>query len=178
MDSAWSQQASFILESSRVPDLLNNEAVAISFHTFVMVRTTSVEVTSGWTVPVILYPTTCGRTMEMAWPSMTASASIPPTPDKNKTTKIRNKTTSNWNGKRSCLKMSSIFAAFVTRLWNAAIVLETSHYWRSEGWRHVTDDFFFASFELYRLYITKVLTTGILSLPFSSWTDCIIQPKL
>ena len=51
------------------------------FHTFVMVRTTSVEVTSGGTVPVILYPTTCGRTMEIAWPNMTASASIPPTPN-------------------------------------------------------------------------------------------------
>ena len=105
LGSAWTQRSSFTLESSQVPDLLNNEAVAMRrFHTFVMVRTTSVEVTSGWTVPVILYPTTCGRTMEIACPSMTASASIPPTPDKNKTTNIANKTTNKWMGKGSCLK--------------------------------------------------------------------------
>jgi len=45
-----------------------------------MVRTTSVAVVSGGTEPVSLNPTTLGKTMEIVYPSMTASASIPPTP--------------------------------------------------------------------------------------------------
>ena len=45
-----------------------------------MVRTTSVAVVSGGSYPTNLNPTTLGKTMEMVYPSMTASASIPPTP--------------------------------------------------------------------------------------------------
>ena len=47
---------------------------------WVIVNTTSVAVVSGGTDPVSLNPTTFGKTMEIVWPSITASASIPPTP--------------------------------------------------------------------------------------------------
>ena len=45
-----------------------------------IVRTTSVEVAREGISPVILYPTTSGKTILMGWANMTASASIPPTP--------------------------------------------------------------------------------------------------
>lgn len=48
--------------------------------TLVTVRTMSVEVMSLSGVPCSLYPTTSGSTMLIGWPSITASASIPPTP--------------------------------------------------------------------------------------------------
>ncbi|MNZ91581.1 hypothetical protein D3C78_1105700 [compost metagenome] len=44
------------------------------------VRTRSVAVTPSFTLPVSLKPMTSGRSMETGWPSMAASASIPPTP--------------------------------------------------------------------------------------------------
>ena len=46
----------------------------------VTVRTTSVAVTPGLISPVSLKPTTRGMSIETGWPSMAASASIPPTP--------------------------------------------------------------------------------------------------
>ena len=46
----------------------------------VMVRTTSVAVTPSGMEPVSLKPTTRGTSMEIGWPSMAASASMPPTP--------------------------------------------------------------------------------------------------
>ena len=46
----------------------------------VMVRTTSVAVTPSGMAPVSLKPTTRGTSMEIGWPSMAASASMPPTP--------------------------------------------------------------------------------------------------
>lgn len=49
--------------------------------TFVTVRTMSVEVMNLSGVPHSLYPTTSGRTMLIGWPNITASASIPPTPE-------------------------------------------------------------------------------------------------
>ncbi len=45
-----------------------------------MVNTTSVAVTPAPGVPVSLTPTTRGMSMETGWPSMAASASMPPTP--------------------------------------------------------------------------------------------------
>ncbi len=44
------------------------------------VSTTSVAVTPGLISPVSLKPTTRGMSMETGWPSMAASASMPPTP--------------------------------------------------------------------------------------------------
>ncbi len=44
------------------------------------VSTRSVAVVSAGSYPVSLKPTTLGKTMEIVWPSITASASIPPTP--------------------------------------------------------------------------------------------------
>ena len=52
----------------------------IGTFTLVIVSTISVDVVSGLTFPVSLYPTTSGRTILMDWPNITASASIPPTP--------------------------------------------------------------------------------------------------
>jgi hypothetical protein len=46
----------------------------------VIVRTTSVAVTPAGMPPVSLKPTTRGMSMETGWPSMAASASMPPTP--------------------------------------------------------------------------------------------------
>jgi len=46
----------------------------------VQVKTRSVAVAPGGSLPVSLNPTTYGSTIEMFWPSMTDSASIPPTP--------------------------------------------------------------------------------------------------
>ena len=46
----------------------------------VIVSTTSVEVATGSMLPVSLYPITSGSTIDMDWPNITASASIPPTP--------------------------------------------------------------------------------------------------
>ena len=43
-------------------------------------RTTSVAVMPGLGSPEIRRPTTGGRSMESGWPSIAASASIPPTP--------------------------------------------------------------------------------------------------
>ena len=40
----------------------------------------SVAVTPGFSEPVSLTPTTSGANMYIGWPSITASASIPPTP--------------------------------------------------------------------------------------------------
>ena len=45
-----------------------------------MVRTTSVAVVPAGIWPVSLNPTTLGMSMETGWPSMAASASMPPTP--------------------------------------------------------------------------------------------------
>ena len=45
-----------------------------------MVRTRSVAVQPSRSRPVSLNPTTGGSSMEMGWPSMQASASMPPTP--------------------------------------------------------------------------------------------------
>ena len=45
-----------------------------------IVNTKSVEVTKGFKGPDILYPTTFGSTILIGCPSITASASIPPTP--------------------------------------------------------------------------------------------------
>lgn len=47
---------------------------------FVQVKTRSVAVVYGGNDPVSLNPTTYGRTIEIFCPSMTLSASIPPTP--------------------------------------------------------------------------------------------------
>ena len=46
----------------------------------VMVRTTSVAVAPGGISPVSRKPTTLGMSIETGWPSIAASASIPPTP--------------------------------------------------------------------------------------------------
>ena len=46
----------------------------------VTVSTTSVAVTPGWISPVSLKPTTRGISIETGWPSIAASASMPPTP--------------------------------------------------------------------------------------------------
>ena len=46
----------------------------------VTVSTTSVAVTPGLISPVSLKPTTRGMSIETGWPSMAASASMPPTP--------------------------------------------------------------------------------------------------
>ena len=46
----------------------------------VTVSTTSVAVTPGLISPVSLKPTTRGISIDTGWPSMAASASIPPTP--------------------------------------------------------------------------------------------------
>ena len=45
-----------------------------------MVRTTSVAVAPVGMAPVSLKPTTRGMSIETGWPSIAASASIPPTP--------------------------------------------------------------------------------------------------
>ena len=45
-----------------------------------MVSTTSVAVTPEGMVPLSLKPTTLGMSIETGWPSMAASASMPPTP--------------------------------------------------------------------------------------------------
>ncbi len=45
-----------------------------------MVSTTSVAVTPVGMVPESLKPTTFGMSIETGWPSMAASASMPPTP--------------------------------------------------------------------------------------------------
>lgn len=58
--------------------------------TLVTVRTMSVEVMSLSGVPDSLYPTTSGSTMLIGWPSITASASIPPTPEGHMTNLIEN----------------------------------------------------------------------------------------
>ncbi len=46
----------------------------------VMVSTTSVAVTPSGIAPLSLKPTTRGTSIEIGWPSMAASASMPPTP--------------------------------------------------------------------------------------------------
>ncbi len=43
-------------------------------------RTRSVAVAPSWSSPVSLKPSTCGSSIEIGWPSIAASASIPPTP--------------------------------------------------------------------------------------------------
>ena len=45
-----------------------------------MVSTTSVAVAPAGMAPESLKPTTLGMSMETGWPSMAASASMPPTP--------------------------------------------------------------------------------------------------
>lgn len=45
-----------------------------------MVRTTSVAVTPAGIAPASLKPTTFGMSIDTGWPSMAASASMPPTP--------------------------------------------------------------------------------------------------
>ncbi len=47
---------------------------------FVTCKTRSVAVTCSLNDPVSLKPITSGKTMEIGWPSITAYASIPPTP--------------------------------------------------------------------------------------------------
>lgn len=47
---------------------------------FVTNKTKSVAVTFYFKLPVNLKPITSGSTIEIGWPNMTASASIPPTP--------------------------------------------------------------------------------------------------
>lgn len=47
---------------------------------WVIVRTMSVAVVYGLTDPISLNPTTLGRTIDIVYPSMTDSASMPPTP--------------------------------------------------------------------------------------------------
>ena len=49
--------------------------------TFVMPRTMSMDVVRGLIEPTSLQPTTCGRARETGWPNITASDSIPPTPN-------------------------------------------------------------------------------------------------
>ena len=44
------------------------------------VSTTSVAVTPGWISPLSLNPTTRGISIDTGWPSIAASASMPPTP--------------------------------------------------------------------------------------------------
>ena len=46
----------------------------------VIVSTRSVAVEPSGSRPVSLNPTTCGMSIDTGWPSMAASASIPPTP--------------------------------------------------------------------------------------------------
>ena len=46
----------------------------------VTVSTMSVAVAPSGSSPVSSKPTTCGMSIEMGWPSMAASASMPPTP--------------------------------------------------------------------------------------------------
>ena len=45
-----------------------------------IVSTTSVAVTPAGMSPVSLKPTTCGISIDEGWPSIAASASMPPTP--------------------------------------------------------------------------------------------------
>lgn len=47
---------------------------------YVIVNTRSVAVVCGLKCPSSLKPTTSGKTIDIAYPSMTDSASIPPTP--------------------------------------------------------------------------------------------------
>jgi hypothetical protein len=47
---------------------------------YVTVNTRSVAVVAGFSLPVNLNPTTFGRTIDIVYPSITDSASIPPTP--------------------------------------------------------------------------------------------------
>ena len=47
---------------------------------YVIVSTKSVAVVVGGSFPVNLNPTTSGNTIDIGWPSITASASMPPTP--------------------------------------------------------------------------------------------------
>ncbi len=47
---------------------------------WVTVSTRSVAVAPSGSDPVSLNPTTCGTSIETGWPSMAASASMPPTP--------------------------------------------------------------------------------------------------
>lgn len=52
--------------------------------TFVMPRTTSMDVTKAFDEPVNSHPTTSGKVRETGSPSMTASVSMPPTPGRQK----------------------------------------------------------------------------------------------
>ena len=47
---------------------------------WVTVSTRSVAVAPSFSLPISLKPTTSGSTIEIGWPSMAASASMPPTP--------------------------------------------------------------------------------------------------
>ena len=49
----------------------------------VMVSTKSVAVIPSWRFPINLKPTTFGIFIEIGWPNIAASASIPPTPQPN-----------------------------------------------------------------------------------------------
>ena len=46
----------------------------------VTVSTRSVAVAPSWSSPVSLKPITCGISIDIGWPSIAASASMPPTP--------------------------------------------------------------------------------------------------
>ncbi len=50
--------------------------------TLVMPSTISMDVARGLMVPTSLQPTTCGRVKDTGWPNMTASDSMPPTPER------------------------------------------------------------------------------------------------
>ena len=58
----------------------NRPTTPTSRSIWVTVSTTSVAVTPSGMDPVSLKPRTWGTSMEMGWPSMAASASMPPTP--------------------------------------------------------------------------------------------------
>ena len=58
----------------------NLETTPCSRSISVTVRTRSVAVAPSGSSPPSLKPTTCGSSIEIGWPSIAASASIPPTP--------------------------------------------------------------------------------------------------
>ena len=58
----------------------NLETTPFSRSISVTVRTRSVAVAPSGSSPVSLKPSTCGSSIEIGWPSIAASASIPPTP--------------------------------------------------------------------------------------------------
>ncbi len=68
------------LETPAPKNSTNLPTTPFFLNIFVTCKTKSVAVMCYLSFPVNLKPITSGKTIEMAWPNMTASASIPPTP--------------------------------------------------------------------------------------------------